>query len=176
MKKNIFKIGVFTVLLLSMTLSFGQSKREPARVNKQIERLDFAKAIKSYEKLVSKGKTSHEVVLGLANAYYENGLYIEANHWFDKAFGEVVSSEEIEDLNSYYQYIQTIKTLGDYTTANAKMDLLAEKFPEDGRVKKYLYDPNYITEVNSNREGYKIRLLNSVNTEFSEYGSALYKG
>ncbi|MVX36546.1 OmpA family protein [Myroides sp. LoEW2-1] len=162
--------------MLSVNTTFGQSKKELARVNKQIERLAFADAIDSYEKLVKKGKASQEVVLGLANAYYENGLYIEANHWFEEAFGKIESSQEIEDLNNYYRYVQTVRTLGDYTVANAKMDLLADKFPEDGRIKKYLADPNYITEVNSNREGYKVKLLNSVNTEFSEYGSALYKG
>uniref|UniRef100_UPI00226D4DC0 OmpA family protein n=2 Tax=Myroides injenensis TaxID=1183151 RepID=UPI00226D4DC0 len=75
-----------------------------------------------------------------------------------------------------YRYIQTIRTLGDYVEANAKMDLLAERAPEDGRVKKYLADPTYIEDVNSNRDGYRVKLLNSVNTEFSEYGSALYKG
>ncbi|MEK6513602.1 hypothetical protein AABL83_17730 [Myroides odoratimimus] len=72
--------------------------------------------------------------------------------------------------------MQTIRTTGDYVLANAKMDLLADKAPEDGRVKKYLSDPNYLEEVNTNRDGYRVKLLNNVNTAGSEYGAALYKG
>ncbi|MGL4584135.1 MAG: OmpA family protein [Flavobacterium sp.] len=175
MKKNIYKIGIIALLGMFSSAGFAQSSYEK-KANTQIENMAYADAIKTYEKMLSKGQKGTEVLFNLAKAYYENGLYLEANHWYSKLYENIKTPNEISDVDAYFRYVQTIRTTGDYVLANAKMDLLAEKAPEDGRIKKYLSDPNYLEEVNTNRDGYRIKLLNSVNTGGSEYGSALYKG
>ncbi|WP_121967030.1 OmpA family protein [Myroides sp. N17-2] len=175
MKKNIYKIGIVALLGMFSSVGFAQSSYEK-KANAQIESMAYADAIKTYEKMLSKGQKGTEVLSNLAKAYYENGLYLEANHWYSKLYENIKTPGEISDVDAYFRYVQTIRTTGDYILANAKMDLLAEKAPEDGRIKKYLSDPNYLEEVNTNRDGYRIKLLNSVNTGGSEYGSALYKG
>lgn len=175
MRKNICKIGVVALFGMFSFAGIAQDSYVK-KANAQIERLAYADAIKTYEKMLSKGHKGNEILLNLASAYYENGMYLEANHWYSKMYEGVKTPNEIDDIDAFYKYIQTIRTTGDYVLANAKMDLLVEKAPQDGRVKKYLSDPNYLEEVNTNRDGYRIKLLNSVNTAGSEYGSALYKG
>lgn len=176
MRKNIYKVGI--VALFGMFSFTGIAQNSYVKkANQQIESMAYAEAIKTYEKMLSKGvKGGDEILANLAKAYYENGLYLEANHWYGKVYGGVKTPAEIDDVDAFYRYIQTIRTTGDYVLANAKMDLLVEKAPQDGRIKKYLSDPNYLEEVNTNRDGYRVKLLNSVNTGGSEYGSALYKG
>ncbi|MCC9041277.1 OmpA family protein [Myroides sp. M-43] len=175
MRKNIYKIGIMTLFGMFSTIGIAQNSYIK-KANSQIEKMAYADAIKTYEKLLSKGDKGTEVLANLAKAYYENGLYLEANHWYGKLYSGISTPNEIDDVDAFYKYVQTIRTTGDYILANAKMDLLVEKAPEDGRVKKYLSDPNYLEEVNTNRDGYRVKLLNSVNTAGSEYGSALYKG
>ncbi|MCC9043656.1 OmpA family protein [Myroides sp. M-43] len=175
MRINIYKISAI-VLISMFSVGAVAQKSSIRKANQQIEKMAYADAIKIYEKLVSKGKKADEISNNLAKAYYENGMYLEANHWYDKLYGKITISSEIKDVDAFYQYIQTIRTTGDYMLANSKMDLLAEIAPENGIVKKYLSDPNYLEQVNANREGYRVKILNSVNTGGSEYGSALYKG
>lgn len=173
--KNIYKIGFITSLGLYSLTGFAQNTYVK-KANQQIEKMAYAEAIGTYEKAISRGKQADDILLNLAKAYYENGMYLEANHWYDKLFSKVISPEQITDIEAFYRYIQTIRTTGDYILANQKMDILAEKAPNDSRVKKYLSNPNYLEEVNTNRDGYRVKQLNSVNTPGSEYGSALYKG
>lgn len=172
---NIYKLGIVFYLCLFSTLGIGQNIYLK-KANQQIEQTAYADAIKTYEKAIAKGYKGDEILLNLAKAYYENGMYLEANHWYDKLFSKVNTPDGIRDIEAFYKYIQTIRTTGDYVGANEKMDLLAERAPLDGRVKKYLSDPSYLEEVNTNRDGYRVRLLNNVNTASAEYGAALYKG
>ncbi|MGL4581348.1 MAG: OmpA family protein [Flavobacterium sp.] len=175
MIKNIYKITLMTLLSLCSTIGTAQN-HYIKKANKEIERMAYGDAIKTYERLVAKGKQADDILMNLAKAYYENGMYLEANHWYSKLYEKVSSPNDIKDVDAFYKYIQTIRTTGDYALASAKMELLVEKAPNDGRVKKYLSDPNYLEQVNTNRDGYRVKQLNSVNTAGSEYGSALYKG
>ncbi|MDM1396534.1 PD40 domain-containing protein [Myroides odoratimimus] len=175
MKKNIYKIGIIT--LFGMLSTFGIAQNSYVKkTNSLKEKMAYVEDIKTYEKLLSKGNKDNEIISNLSKAYYENGMYLEANRWYSVLFEYVKVPEDITDINAFYEYVQTIRTTGDYVLANAKMDLLADKAPEDGRVKKYLSDPNYLEEVNTNSDGYRVKLLGNVNTAGSEYGAALYKG
>ncbi|WP_010250641.1 OmpA family outer membrane protein [Myroides injenensis] len=102
MKKNIYKIGILAVLTLFFNVSYGQNALVK-KANEQIERLAYADAIKSYEKLVEKGERSTDILLGLASSFYDNGLYIEANHWYSQLYSDISTASEIEDINNYYR-------------------------------------------------------------------------
>ncbi|MGG5570921.1 OmpA family protein [Myroides odoratimimus] len=173
--KKIYKTGFIMCLSLFSLTNFAQNSYVK-KANKQIQKMAYAEAITTYEKAIAKGKQADDILFNLANAYYENGMYLQANHWYKKLFENVSQASDIKDIEAYYRYIQTIRTTGDYFLANSKMELFAEKAPGDSRVKKYLSNPNYLEQVNTNRDGYRVKQLNSVNTPGSEYGSALYKG
>ncbi|MDM1457264.1 OmpA family protein [Myroides odoratimimus] len=173
--KKIYKTGFIMCLSLFSLTNFAQNSYVK-KANKQIQKMAYAEAITTYEKAIAKGKQADDILFNLAKAYYENGMYLQANHWYKKLFENVSQASDIKDIEAYYRYIQTIRTTGDYFLANSKMELFAEKAPRDSRVKKYLSNPNYLEQVNTNRDGYRVKQLNSVNTPGSEYGSALYKG
>ncbi|MEC4054509.1 OmpA family protein [Myroides odoratimimus] len=173
--KKIYKTGFIMCLSLFSLTNFAQNSYVK-KANKQIQKMAYAEAITTYEKAIAKGKQADDILFNLAKAYYENGMYLQANHWYKKLFENVSQASDIKDIEAYYRYIQTIRTTGDYFLANSKMELFAEKAPGDSRVKKYLSNPNYLEQVNTNRDGYRVKQLNSVNTPGSEYGSALYKG
>ncbi|WP_286408114.1 hypothetical protein [Myroides marinus] len=105
MRKNIYKVGI--VALFGMFSFTGIAQNSYVKkANQQIESMAYAEAIKTYEKMLSKGvKGGDEILANLAKAYYENGLYLEANHWYSKVYEGVKTPAEIDDVDAFYRYI-----------------------------------------------------------------------
>ena len=73
---------------------------QPGKVLKEANDLyasnEFAKAIKSYETLVSQGYESSELYFNLGNAYYKNGEITKAILYYEKAKLLAPNSEDIQ--------------------------------------------------------------------------------
>ena len=53
---------------------------------------------------------------------------------------------------------------------------MAERFPEDNRVKLFNKDRFYLKTLASNPYAYMIRHLAKVNTPYADFGATMYKG
>lgn len=165
------------ILFLSLCCLGAFAQNNSAKYgNLLFEHLSFSDAIKSYETAIKRGETGQEVFRNLADAYYNNGMYKDANKWYSKILSSSEENSEFVSSDIYFRYVQTLKSEGNYEEADKVMDLMAEKFKEDLRVKLYLADKSYLKTLHANPGAFKATLMDNVNTAYSEYGAAMYKG
>lgn len=174
MKKYIY------IIVLSFAAFFIGSTAFAQRINTQkgdklFGELAYAEAIDSYEKAIQKGDRSIENLSNLADAYYFNGMYKEANRWYNEV---VEKTKKLNNISAdiYFRYVQTLKSIGDYIQADKVMDEMAIKYKNDNRVKLYKANKDYLKNIKSNPDAFTISLMDNVNTSGSEYGATMYKG
>lgn len=176
MKRVIFRnIKTLFVFLLCVN-SFAQNTKTAKYGDLLFEHLSFSDAIKSYEAAIKRGETSQEVYRNLADAYYNNGMYKDANKWYSKILSSSEENSEFVSSDIYFKYVQTLKSESNYEEADKIMDLMSTKFKEDLRVKLYLADKSYLKNLKANPGAFTATLMERVNTTYSEYGAAMYKG
>ena len=129
MKKQL--IYLLVVLMSTQFLVAQDSKLNLAQ--KKYNELAYPKAIKLYEELAKDGYKSKELFENLANAYYYKADFAPAKIWYDSLFTVT------DDLsaNTYNKYVNALKTQGDYSKADAFMQKMGVKYPNDARVKVY---------------------------------------
>lgn len=176
MKKVIFKSIKVLLLFLLCANGIAQNIKTAKYGDLLFEHLSFMDAIKSYEAAIKRGETSQEVYHRLADAYYNNGMYKDANKWYSKLLSNSQENSEFVSSDIYFKYVQTLKSDNNYEEADKVMDQMATKFKEDLRVKLYLADKNYLKNLKANPGAFTASLMERVNTEYSEYGAAMYKG
>lgn len=175
MEKRIF--GKIWICFVALICFGGYAQNKQVKVgDRQFENLAFADAIKSYENAIRQGSVNQEDLKNLADAYYNNGLYDEANKWYSEILDKGQATSDFVDAEVYFRYIQTLKSKGNYREADRIMDLMADKFKEDIRVKMYLANKSYLEFIRSNPSAFSATLMENVNTAFSDYGATMYKG
>jgi outer membrane protein OmpA-like peptidoglycan-associated protein len=134
--------------------------------DKSFENQDFITAAESYERIVQKGDSSIDVILHLADAYYFNANYQQANKWYSKGY----SLNRTFTANHFHRYAQTLKSSGKNDEANVVLNAFSEAFPLDFRVKNQNNSSNYF------QNPIQVAVKNlSINSEFSDYGASIYK-
>jgi outer membrane protein OmpA-like peptidoglycan-associated protein len=138
MKKQL--IYLLTVLISSQFLIAQDSKLNLAQ--KKYDELAYPQAIKLYEELAKDGYKSKELFENLANAYYFKSDFTPAKIWYDSLFTVT------DDLsaNTYNKYVNALKTQGNYEKADALMQKMGVKYPNDARVKVYNANKEYLSK------------------------------
>jgi outer membrane protein OmpA-like peptidoglycan-associated protein/tetratricopeptide (TPR) repeat protein len=157
------------ILFFSITAGFGQ-KVALKMADKEFTNYAYFEAREIYEKVAKKGYKSVELFSKLGDSYYFNAQLPEAANYYGQLFelNETVAPEY------YYRYSQCLKSLGDYTKANEYMDKFSKLSGNDERAKKYASQRNYLDEIKKNSGKYKIEDA-GVNTQFYDFGAAMYK-
>ncbi|VXC33192.1 Flagellar motor protein MotB [Flavobacterium sp. 9AF] len=164
-----FKYILFISLFSTMTLFAQKAKLESA--DNKYESLAYIDAIDVYEKVAKKGFESAELFKKLGNSYYFNAQLKEAGKWYEKLF---TFNQEIEP-EYYYRYAQCLKASEDYTKANEYLGKFSQKTSsEDNRSKLYRENMNYLSDIKKISNRYIIENA-GINSEFSDYGAAIYK-
>ena len=161
------------ILLASLfsfiSLSAQKAKLETA--NKKYQSLAYIDAIEIYEKVAEEGYESVDLFQKLGNSYYFNAQLVDAGKWYAKLFA---LNQEV-DAEYYYRYAQTLKAKEEYTKANEYLDKFASMTAsKDNRSKLYRDNTNYLTDIKKLSNRYTIENA-GINSEFSDYGAALYK-
>ena len=166
------RLLTFSVALLSSTsLLFAQPEKELEKANEMYKNFSYVDAIKIYERIAQKGFVNQEMLESLGNAYYYNAEYKKALPWYEQLFQEGKYKVKPE---YYYRYAQTLKSVGDY----AQADKMMAKFVEltnanDTRAALFEENKDYQTVIKNNSGRFQLNNA-SINTENSEYGTALY--
>lgn len=166
------RLLTFSVALLSSTsLLFAQPEKELEKANEMYKNFSYVDAIKIYERIAQKGFVNQEMLESLGNSYYYNAEYKKALPWYEQLFEEGKYKVEPE---YYYRYAQTLKSVGDYTQADKMMAKFVELTnANDTRAVLFEENQDYQEVINSNSGRLELHPV-SINTEFSEYGTALY--
>ena len=178
MKKQIpFYLLVILVSTFTQTIC-GQSEKEALQKAANYYRnLDYVQAINAYESIARKGVETQELLENLANAYYYNADYKQANKWYAKLFANTdAKTGKPYNINPeyYYRYAQTLKSVEDYEASDKMMDkFVALKGNTDSRAVLFQKNRDYQAEIKRNSDRMVLHPL-QINTNKSEYGTAFY--
>lgn len=165
MKKQL--IYLLVVLMSTQFLVAQDSKLNLAQ--KKYDELAYPKAIKLYEELAKDGYKSKELFENLANAYYYKADFAPAKIWYDSLFTVT------DDLsaNTYNKYVNALKTQGDYSKADAFMQKMGVKYPNDARVKVYNSNKEYLSKNTIATSTAKVKNA-GINSPYFDFSPAFY--
>ena len=165
------KLLNITLAFLCTTSLFAQHERELQKANDMYKNYAYVDAIKIYEKIAEKGYVNQEMLESLGNSYYYNAEYKNALRWYEQLFEEGKYDVKTE---YYYRYAQALKSVGRYDESDKMMNKFAELTGNtDTRAVLFEENQDYQEVIHSNSGRLELHSV-SINTEFSEYGTALY--
>lgn len=164
MKSKIVSILFFGLFALNVAAQSGMNKAD-----KNYDRFAYIDAIKTYERIAQKGYKSADLFQKLGNAYYFNSDFENAAKWYGELFA---MGGEIEP-EYYYRYAQSLKSVKQYDKADEMMRTFTSKLAGDQRAQNY--KANYMDMIRANSGRYEMTDA-GVNSEYSDYGSAMYDG
>ena len=155
------------ILILSSSLSFTQTKL----ADKFFDNFGYVKAIELYEKAVEKGKNSVHVLTRLGDAYYNNSNSEKAAYWY----GEALKKSKTIDAEYLYKYIQSLRSIGNYTEADKWFKELSTAQLGDSRLKGYNPDEVDIYNKFTSKNDIIVNIENlPFNSENSDFGSYIH--
>lgn len=165
MKKQL--IYLLVVLMSTQFLVAQDSKLNLAQ--KKYDELAYPQAIKLYEELAKDGYKSKELYENLANAYYYKADFAPAKIWYDSLFTVT------DDLsaNTYNKYVNALKTEGNYEKADALMQKMGVKYPNDARVKVYNANKEYLSQSTKATNTAKVKNA-GINSAYFDFSPAFY--
>lgn len=170
MKKFLY-ISLSVLFASNFTLNAQEKDKEKA--DKLYEKYAYVDAIKIYEKIADKGYISQEILQNLGNSYYFNADYANAVKWYDQLFKTKTEETKINS-EYYYRYAQSLKSQERYEEANKMLDEFSKMArATDKRAGLYNENKDYLKEIKDNSDRFVLKPV-SINSEYSEYGAALY--
>lgn len=156
-------LSTFFVFLLFF-IGFSQEKKIK-EANAAYEKLGYMNAVSIYIEVDKNGYGSPDIYKKIADSYYFNANYVEANIWYEKL---IKSTEEV-DYEYYYRYSQTLKTVPDIEKSNYYYALFSRMKKADSRAKQFEAQSNYLSQIKTDSERFTISYLD-INSSFSDYG------
>jgi outer membrane protein OmpA-like peptidoglycan-associated protein/tetratricopeptide (TPR) repeat protein len=160
---------VYTVFLVLFSFKGIAQTAEISTADKKYNKYAYIDAIATYEKVAEKGYVDEKMFQRLGNAYYFNAELTKAAKWYDALF----TMNEEQDLEYYYRYAQTLKSIGDYAKADKMLELLNKKASTDTRGVLFEKNKNYLEQIKFNSGRFEITIA-EINSKFSDYGSAYF--
>ncbi|WP_323789750.1 OmpA family protein [Psychroserpens sp.] len=155
--------------VLSSTFMIAQEKL----ADKFFGNYSYVKATELYKEVLKKGDTSVHVLTRLGDCYYNNSKSEDAAQWYKKALQKYDSDVNPEYI---YKYIQSLRSLGNYSEANVWMKKFTEIQNNDSRVKGY--NPEDISKYNELAKTEMDRVVKLVNlpfnSKYSDFGSFIH--
>ncbi|WP_109300562.1 OmpA family protein [Aquimarina sp. AU474] len=169
MGKYLRKIGlVFLILLFGQTL-IGQEKKL-GKAEDQYNRYEYIDAQETYLKIIKKGYKDADLLKNLANSYYFNSQFEDAQKWYKELIDTYPKEIEPE---YYFRYAQTLKSAERYDEADQYMEKFTQLADQDQRVKLYNDEPDYLERIDFQSGRFEIE-NSSINSSFTDFGTAFF--
>jgi outer membrane protein OmpA-like peptidoglycan-associated protein len=157
------------ITLFSTTISSVQGQESKTKAADLLyDNYSYVEAIKTYERIASKGYKSVDMFGKLGNSYYFNADLVNANKWYRQLFDMGQTNVEPE---YYYRYSQTLKATGDYKKADEMLTQFNNLSGNDQRAKIYQKNKNYLEVIKSNSNRYIVADA-GINSEYYDYGTS----
>ena len=157
MIRNILCSALLCVLLVESIFSQGGLKK--------YKNYSYAESTSDLLRMASSEDASEDVVKKLANAYYFMGDMQDASVWYSR----LIEMNPDTDFESYYRYTHALRSQGGYDKANEILSNLADKNPNDLRIKSFLNNRDYSEEFTSGN--YELENMENINTPYSDFGT-----
>ena len=168
MKKGLHTLALLSAISLGTSSLYGQAGIKKA--DKEYDRWAYVDSQELLEKVLKRGHESKDLLEKVANTYYFNGRYTEAQAHYERLFANY-ASEGIE-AEYYYRYAQTLQHVGDSSQAKRYYNEFTQKVGSQSQVaqmRKNEADLQAQIKVNSGRYNALVNL--PINTPWADYGS-----
>lgn len=162
------------VLLIAFSIDcYSQPNKEKLALE-NFKAKSYINSIELYEAIADKGYINMDVLRNLADSYYFNGKFEQANRWYNSLFIDQYNDKDLSKLPSeyYYRYAQTLKSVGQYDKANQVMQEFATLNSLDKRSMLFNSNPNYLDELLDGPSEFSLEML-SFNSLESDYGGTI---
>ena len=129
-------------MLMLFFIGFSQEKKIK-EANAAFEKLGYMNAVSIYIEVDKNGYGSPDIYKKIADSYYFNANYSEANVWYEK----LIKSTEDVDYEYYYRYSQTLKTVPDLEKSNYYYALFSRMKKADSRAQQFEAQSNYLSQI-----------------------------
>ncbi len=152
---------------------FGLGYSQESQLNRgatDFEQLAYVNVIQTYERIVSRGYKSEEVLSKLGDAYYFRGELPDAAKWYSALYGmnPQMSPERL------YRYGQSLRAIENYELSDQIMDQFKAVNANDNRALRFKSNRDYLESIQKNTGRYRVYGLD-INTPYSDYGASFYK-
>jgi len=139
---------------------------------KQMDKYNYAAAIDILKEAVRNDKTSSKAIPMLAECYRLQHDIPNAKATYEKAVTLPDAKAE-----SYYYYAQALQSTGDYSKAREMFQKYSQMDPADAKGKLFaIHCDSVLGPWNGFKPKYEAKLVNSINTDQSDFGPAFYNG
>ncbi|WP_405210909.1 OmpA family protein [Dokdonia sp. Asnod2-E02] len=170
--KKFLRVITLSVCVLCYVTGAAQDAKL-ARANKKFNQLAYIDAIEIYKDLVAEGFKSYDVFKKIAEAYYYNGKYSQAQEWYKKITENYADSVSAEH---YFRYAQTLRATKEYDESDDMMQIFTSLSGNDFRARLFKENPDYVAVEGYKESLYEINMLRTLNSRYSDFGPAYYNG
>ncbi len=165
------KLLLLLIVLLTSGSVFAQ-KRGMKSSNEDYSKLAYIDAQKMYLNIAEKGYADMELFQNLADTYYYNNDYTNANKWYAKVF-----EYDLHDISKeyFFKYIQTLKSVKDYDRADEIVEEYVKVKGDDQFIQNYTKNRNYLDQIDAQSGRFEIKRLN-MNSKAQDFGVGIYDG
>lgn len=157
-------------MIISLVSSYGQTSKEK-KAQAKYDNFEYQDAIEDYKNLIKKGTINQTILQNIANAYYFNANYEEANKWYAQLTQEYSDNLEPEYL---YRYAQSLKSLQFYKDSEKWMEKYAAISNNEQRAQKYKDNEYYFKNIEENSNNVTIKLAD-FNSKYSDFAPSYSK-
>lgn len=162
------KYVFFLVFLIGLS-GFGQQALLKV-ADKQFRKQQYIEAQQMYLKVLEKEYRSAKIFQNLGDTYYYNGQFENASKWYKELIESYPNQFDPEYL---FRYAQSLKSYGDYKSADNYMDEFSKVNSEDIRANLFTKQKNYLKRIEYQSNRYEIEKA-SINSKFSDFGTSFY--
>jgi outer membrane protein OmpA-like peptidoglycan-associated protein/tetratricopeptide (TPR) repeat protein len=167
--KIYFKNLSYCAVILMFTLHASGQKKSISNADKNFANYLYVDAIATYEKVADKGYKDEKMFQKLGDAYYFIANLEKAEKWYTELFN-MNANQQAEYC---YRYSQTLKAVKNYAKADKILEQFVTKSADDQRAILYVNQRDYLKDIKANSGRFEIADA-GVNSQYSDYGSALY--
>ncbi|TVZ21377.1 WD40 repeat protein [Dokdonia sp. Hel_I_63] len=143
------------------------------KADKKFDQYAFVDARKIYLEVAEKGYKSADLFQKIADSYYFNAKYGEAEMWYNKLVSNY--AEEIKP-EYYFRFAQTLRALKNYDRADEMMAKFNDVNGDDLRAELFTEEPNYLSNIDYKKSKYIIEDIRSINSRYSDFAPTEYEG
>ncbi len=160
---------LYCIVLIVISLQGFAQKARVAAADKKYDSFSYIDAIATYERVAEKGYKDEKMFQKLGNAYYFNAELDNAAKWYEELF----AMNQEQEPEYYYRYSQTLKSIGEYAKADKMLEQFNRRSGNEQRAKLFETNKNYLEVIKANSGRFNIEDA-GINSEYSDFGSALY--
>ncbi len=166
------KLNKYILLIGALGLALQSYSQEGTikRAAKDYDKFSYVKTSEVLLTVANEGYKSVDLFQKLGNSFYFNNKMEEASKWY----GELMMLNEDVDLEYYYRYAQTLKSIKNYSEADKWMQKFASIKSDDLRAKSFTSKLDYLSSIENVSENFAVENMD-INTEYSDFGSNQYK-